>query len=207
MNTSEQDKAGNAWPHSGEAMNAGTMPDVAMLTQLANEFFRALPGQVSSPVAAQPALAAFLPDVRSCAPSLASAPNFDTRLPQFGAAAPAVPATLSVDKLPGEAGAQRMTGAPSFMPNEAMAFRPFAAMPVMESAFPQQGMPQHSDTMSPFSLPLPSFDAMFPSFESGIPAIPLLPVLPTEDAAKAALTTASSFYFLENAGGCRSPLL
>ncbi len=206
MNTSEQNKAANASLRSSEIQDSGAMPDVAMLTQMANEFFRALPGQASSPVAAQPVPAAFVPAVRSSVPSLASAPNFDTRLPQFGAAAPGIPALPSIDKLPSEADAQRLAGTPSFMPNETVAFRPLAAMPVTESTFPQPGAPQQPATTSPFSLPLPSFDAMFPSFESGLPTIPPLPALPTEDAAKAALTTTSPFYFLENAGALSQPI-
>ena len=53
----------------------------------------------------------------------------------------------------------------------------------------------------PFRLPMPEFGAAFPSFEDGVPALPPLPPLRTEDDAKSALTTASPFYFLENAGG------
>lgn len=205
MNTSEQDKAGNALPYSGEIVNTEMIPDVAMLTQIANDFFRALPVQVPSPVAAQPATAAFIPDVRSSGPGLASAPNFDTRLPQFGAAVPAIPVLPLVDKFPSEVDAQRLAGAPSSMPNETMAIRPFAGMPIPESAFPPRGVPQQPDMSSPFSLPLPSFDTMFPSLELGMPTIPLLPVLPTEEAAKVATTT-SSFYFLENAGVLSKPV-
>jgi len=54
--------------------------------------------------------------------------------------------------------------------------------------------------VSPFALPMPEFGASFPSFEAGVPAIPPLPPLRTEDDAKSALTTTSPFYFLENAG-------
>ncbi len=51
---------------------------------------------------------------------------------------------------------------------------------------------------SPFSLPMPEFDdALFPSFADGVPALPPLPPLRTEDDAKSALTSASPFYFLE----------
>jgi cysteine desulfurase/selenocysteine lyase len=49
-------------------------------------------------------------------------------------------------------------------------------------------------------MPLPPFDLPFPSFEVALPTIPPLPALATEEAAKAALTSASSFYFLDNAG-------
>jgi cysteine desulfurase / selenocysteine lyase len=211
MSTSEQDKAGNTSPQLNEPALTGALPDVATLTQLANEFFRALPGQAFSPVAAQPAPsafspAAFSPDAHSSASGLASAPNFDTRLPQFGGVASVIPALPSMDKLPSEADAQRLAGTPSFMPNEITTVRQFASLPISESGFSQQGVPQQSASTSPFSLPLPSFDAMFPSFEAGLPTIPPLSTLLTEDAAKAALTTASSFYFLEDAGALSKPI-
>ncbi len=54
--------------------------------------------------------------------------------------------------------------------------------------------------VSPFALPMPEFGASFPSFETGVPVLPPLPPLRTEDDAKSALTATSPFYFLENAG-------
>ncbi len=49
---------------------------------------------------------------------------------------------------------------------------------------------------------MPEFDeALFPSFAAGVPALPPLPPLRTEDDAKSALTAGSPFYFLEHAGG------
>jgi cysteine desulfurase / selenocysteine lyase len=210
MSTSEQDKAGNTSLRLSEAVDAGAMPDIATLTEMANEFFRALPGQTFSPAPVQPApdtfsRAAFSPDVRSSAPGLASAPNFDTLLPQFGGVAPAIPALPGVDKLPSEADAQRLAGSPAFVPGEIATVRPFAAAPVTELGFMQPGASQQQIATSPFSLPLPSFDAMFPSFEAGLPAISPMSALPTEDAVRAALTTASSFYFLEDAGALSKP--
>ncbi len=53
---------------------------------------------------------------------------------------------------------------------------------------------------SPFAIPLPPFDLQFPSFEVALPTIPPLPALATEEGARAALTSASSFYFLDGAG-------
>jgi hypothetical protein len=48
---------------------------------------------------------------------------------------------------------------------------------------------------------MPPFEGAFPSFQAGVPALAPLPPLRSEDDAKSALTTASPFYFLENAGG------
>ena len=51
---------------------------------------------------------------------------------------------------------------------------------------------------SPFSLPMPEFDqALFPSFEAGVPKLAPLPPLRNENDARAALTEPSSFYFLD----------
>ena len=59
---------------------------------------------------------------------------------------------------------------------------------------------------SPFSLPLPELDdALFPSFAAGVPVLPPLAPLRTEDDAKSALTTASPFYFLDDAGALNGP--
>ena len=86
---------------------------------------------------------------------------------------------------------------------------PAAAMSLPAAApVPEAGMLQHDPRsatagfpVSPFSLPMPEFGALFPSFEAGVPALPPLPPLRTEDDARSALTTGSPFYFLENAGG------
>jgi cysteine desulfurase / selenocysteine lyase len=54
---------------------------------------------------------------------------------------------------------------------------------------------------SPFSLPMPGFDqALFPSFEAGVPQLPALPPLLNEDDARAVLTDSSRFYFLDGGG-------
>ncbi len=54
---------------------------------------------------------------------------------------------------------------------------------------------------SPFSLPMPEFDAaLFPSFEAGVPKLAPLPPLRNEDDARAALTDPSPFYFLDGGG-------
>jgi cysteine desulfurase/selenocysteine lyase len=57
--------------------------------------------------------------------------------------------------------------------------------------------------VSPFAMPMPQFGATFPSFETGVPAIPALPPLRTGDDAGSLPTDSSAFYFLEHAGGLR----
>ena len=48
---------------------------------------------------------------------------------------------------------------------------------------------------------MPEFDqALFPSFEAGVPKLPPLPLLSNEDDARAALTDTSRFYFLDGGG-------
>jgi cysteine desulfurase/selenocysteine lyase len=194
--------------HPGEEMlvdessfaSPGVLPDIASLTQLANEFFRALPGELSAPAAAQPALN--MPQ---------TAPNFETRLPQFGAPAPSMPSMPSVDKLPSEADTKRLSGnlpssmrepaavsIPAFTP--AFGFSPSEPGLALTAARGALGeVPQ-----SPFSLPLPAFDTMFPSMDPAFSSVPLSPAFPTEDAA-AAFNSASSFYFLEDAGALSRP--
>ena len=54
---------------------------------------------------------------------------------------------------------------------------------------------------SPFSLQMPEFDqALFPSFEAGVPRLAPLPPLRNENDARAALTESSRFYFLDQGG-------
>ena len=70
-----------------------------------------------------------------------------------------------------------------------------------QAATPSVGLLQvdpRSAAVSPFSLPMPEFDAaLFPSFEAGVPKLPALPPLRNENDARAALTDSSSFYFLD----------
>jgi cysteine desulfurase / selenocysteine lyase len=174
---------------------AGSLPDVATLTRLANEIFRSQPG---------PAFPA------GVAPSMADlpqgTPDFETRLPQLGMPLPSVPSIPTAGKFPIAAdvpGLTSVTPAPqAYMPAESAAVSLPAAAPL-----PGAGLPQHDPRSaavaypsSPFSLPLPVFGGAFPSFEAGVPALAPLPPLRSEDDAKSALTTASPFYFLENAG-------
>jgi cysteine desulfurase / selenocysteine lyase len=175
---------------------AGSLPDVAMLTRVANEFFRAQPGQ-GFPTT----LAPVTPDARDLTP------NFETRLPEFGMPLPSIPAIPSAGKAPIAPDMPGLSSATPelspFMVGPAAAVSLPAATPV-----PEAGMLQHDPRSaaagfpeSPFSLPMPEFGATFPSFEAGVPALAPLPPLRTEDDARSALTTTSPFYFLENAGG------
>jgi cysteine desulfurase/selenocysteine lyase len=176
---------------------AGSLPDVAVLARMANEFFRgqtapAFPGGVVPS----------MPDA-----SYAGSAS-ETRLPQLGMPLPSVPAIPSAGKFavaPDMAGTELSSfhGAPGQVaPGSVTGVALPAAAPV------SQGLPQYDPRSasaalpaSPFSVPLPEFDdALFPSFAAGVPALPPLPPLRTEDDAKSALTTASPFYFLDSAG-------
>jgi cysteine desulfurase/selenocysteine lyase len=177
----------------------GSLPDVTMLTRLANEFFRAQPGQ-GFPASAP----AYTPDVNDMTPA------FETRLPEFGMPLPSMPAIPSGGSLPVAPNvSQPSTGVPELAP---FTMGPAAAMSLPVAApVSQAGMMQNDPRsvgaglpVSPFALPMPEFGAAFPSFEAGVPVLPpLSPLSPlrTEDDAKSALTATTPFYFLESAGG------
>jgi cysteine desulfurase / selenocysteine lyase len=204
MSTSDQDPFGGfAQRAQGVVPGGGTsvsptaaLPDVAMLARLANEFFRAQP---------EPSFATSIvpdkPDTRDVTPL------FTTRLPEAGLPMPGVPAIPSAGGIPFAAEMSE----PSLGVTESAPFviGPAAAMSLPFSApIPEKGVPQQDPRstavlgpVSPFALPMPEFGATFPSFEAGLPALPPLAPLLTEDDARAALTAPSPFYFLENAGG------
>jgi cysteine desulfurase / selenocysteine lyase len=185
MSTSDQGKTEAVAPRRPDSVadapqGAPGLPDVTVLAQMANEFFRALPGQAWQFGGASAATM----------PSLA---------PQFGATPSSVMAVPEAGKLPNEADAQRMAGRESLS-----SMRPEVASASVPSA---SGLPQYGaqsraidGSSSPFAVPLPSFEALFPHFESALPSIPSLAPLLTEDDVKSALASVSSFYFLENAG-------
>ena len=64
------------------------LPDVAMLTRMANEFFRAQPEPGSFANSAP-----YLPDAQDLTPT------FETRLPEFGMPLPSVPAIPSAGQV------------------------------------------------------------------------------------------------------------
>jgi cysteine desulfurase/selenocysteine lyase len=184
------------------------LPDVATLTQMANEFFRALPnqavntGDLSSAGAAVPA----------------AIPGTEMRQPQFGAAAPSVPALPSLDKIPSEADLARLAGSglPTNYPAEIAGFTgtptlsPLSVNAPSTPSLPSQAAIAQSAaplaTTSPFSLPLLDFDLAFPNFEAPLPTIPPLAALGTEDFAQQSLNAFSPLYFLEGAGALSQPI-
>jgi len=184
------------------------VPDVATLTQMANEFFRALPNQAvnagdfSSAGAAVPA----------------AIPGTEMRQPQFGAAAPSVPALPSLDKMPSEADLARLAGSglPTNYPAEIAGFTGTPTLsPISVDAPSVPSLPSQAamvpsaaplGSTSPFSLPLPDFDLAFPNFETSLPTIPPLAALGTEDFAQESLNAFSPLYFLEGAGALSQPI-
>jgi cysteine desulfurase/selenocysteine lyase len=202
MSTSDQNDAFATRLPEGLPLNqnslapVGSLPDVATLTRLANELFRSQPGP-AFPAGVAPSM----PDLPQ------GAPDFETRLPQLGMPLPSIPSIPTAGKFPIAADVPGLTsvtpGLPAYMPGESAAVTLPAAAPL-----PGAGLPQHDPRSaaaafpsSPFSLPMPLFEGAFPSFEAGVPALASLPPLRSDDDAKSALTTASPFYFLENAGG------
>jgi cysteine desulfurase / selenocysteine lyase len=75
-----------------------------------------------------------------------------------------------------------------------------APLPLSSTGWPQHDPRGAAAAVAPFSLPMPLFDAAFPSFEAGVPVLAPLPPLLNEDDARTALTDTSSFYFLEGGG-------
>jgi cysteine desulfurase / selenocysteine lyase len=95
-------------------------------------------------------------------------------------------------------------GMSSYMPSAAGMGPVGVPLPPQVPVLPQD--PRSAPAVSPFSLPMPEFGASFPSFGAGVPALPTIAPLLSEDDAKSALTTASPFYFLQNAGGMSTPV-
>jgi cysteine desulfurase/selenocysteine lyase len=205
---------------------AAVFPDVAALTQMANEFFRAQPNQAGtavtgSPVPGGPGLPASpgVPGSPSFPTSYAAAiPGTDMRQAQFGVAAPSIASLPSIDKVPSEADIARLAGAglPASFPAETTSFTgtpslaPLSLREPSSASLPTQaGIAQSAAPLSPespFSLPLPEFDLPFPSFEASLPSIPPLAALGTDDSARFALGTLSPLYFLEGAGALSQPV-
>jgi cysteine desulfurase / selenocysteine lyase len=191
MSTSDQDQAAGFADPMKSDLPAG-LPDVAMLSRMANEFFRAQPEPGSSAIAAP-----YSPDAQDLTPT------FETRLPEFGMPLLSVPAIPSAGHIPLTADTPAMTELAPFMLGPAAAMALPAVTPVSQAGMLQNdprsaaaGVP-----VSPFAMPMPQFGAAFPSFESGVPAIPALPPFNTEDDARSVLAAPSAFYFLEHAGG------
>ena len=204
MSTSDQDPTrgvaervkGVIPPGNTPGVPLGNLPDVAVLTQLANEFFRAQP--------TQGAATSVIPDKLDTRDVTSL---FATRLPEAGRPLPAMPAIPSAGGVPPapqmELLSRGVTETGPFLIGPATAMSLPLAAPVPEKGMLSQD-PRSAGVavpVSPFALPLPEFGAPFPFFEAGIPSLPALPPLLTEDDAKAVLHGASPFYFLEEAGG------
>jgi cysteine desulfurase/selenocysteine lyase len=198
------------------------LPDVATVTQMVNDFFRALPNQArhsyaDSSMPTSPTLPA--------APSVPGAPSFpssyaavlpgtEMRQPQFGTSAPSMPSLPSADKIPSEADLARLAGSgmPSGFPAELAAFTgtpslsPLSASAPSAPSLPSQVVPTQAASISPFSLPMPAFNLPFPNFEASLPSIPPLAALGTDDFAKSAIDAFSPLYFLEAAGTLSHPI-
>jgi len=203
-------------------------PDVATLTQMANEFFRALPTQGIHPDAGQaerhgsgasiPGSPAVPGSASFPAPYSAAVPGTEMRQPQFGVPAPSVPSLLSIDKIPSEADIARLAGSglPGDFPAGITSFAgtpslsPLGgSLPAVPSTPSQAAIAQAATALSsdsPFSLPLPDFAHPFPNFEASLPSIPPLAALGTDDYARTSLNALSPLYFLEHAGALSRPV-
>jgi cysteine desulfurase / selenocysteine lyase len=202
------------------------LPDIATLTQMANDFFRALPNH-----AEQGVTGSSLPGVSglNASPSVPGSPGFspsysaaipgtEMRQPQSGVPAPSMPSLPSIDKVLGEADIARLggTGIPVRFPADATAFAGTPSLSPLSTSVPstpstpppaaiaQPAAPLTS--VSPFSLALPDFDLPFPNFEASLPSIASLAALGTDDFAKSALEAFSPLYFLEGAGALSQPI-
>jgi cysteine desulfurase / selenocysteine lyase len=199
MSTSDQDQAAGfaerlpALPVD-ETSLVGLLPDVGMLSRIANEFFRAQPGQ-GSPSTVAP----LIPNAQELTPT------FETRLPQFGMPLPSVPAIPSAGKVPVALDVSELSSAPTelspYMMGPAAAVSLPTAAPIPQMGVGQQDPRTAVGGVSPFSVPMPQFGATSTFFETSVPGLPPFPPLLTEDDAKSALNTTSPLYFLEHAGG------
>jgi cysteine desulfurase/selenocysteine lyase len=211
----------NAVAQAKSAVGA-VFPDVATLTQMANEFFRALPNQAgqgftgaslpaSPDLSTSPAVPGF-PATYS-----AAIPGPEMRQPQF-VPPPSMRSLPSTDKLPSEADVARLAGSalPTGLPVEVGAFTGTPSLSPLGTGVPSTpSTPSRAaiartavplPSVSPFSLPLPDFDLPFPNFEASLPSIPPLAALGIDDIAKSSLNEVSPFYFLEHAGALSQPL-
>jgi cysteine desulfurase / selenocysteine lyase len=184
---------------NAKAAVSTALPDVAALTQMANAFFRALPGQEVAPVPGAVEIT-------------------DSHLPQFGYPAPSVPSPASVDRLPIATEVTRppitelqphLPADKSALPGQS-ALSPYSSPLSYAHSLPLQVDPPQASAVqahaSPFSVPLPDFDLAFPHFEASLPVIPPLPALANDEVAKSMLQEAAHFYFIEHAGVLSQPM-
>jgi cysteine desulfurase/selenocysteine lyase len=179
-------------------------PNVATLTQMANEFFRALPNQAGQDFAGSSVPATVGISVPAAVPGAPSFPAFysaalpgtEMRQPQFGVPAPSLPSLPSIDKVPNEADLARLAGAgvPASFPGEATSFAGTPSLSALGGSVPSLpsllSQPAIAQPASPLTVPgaprLPaSYSAAIPATEMrqpqfGVPA-PSLPSLPSID--------------------------
>ena len=190
----------------GSPLGAPGLPDVGLLTQLANEFFRTLPG------------VGVAPNSEHAVQRAVSAVNLEARPPQFGVPVPSVPAaqaTPSQVAVPVVADAGRFGGGPSVSPagfGDGVSGVSLPGSAAVSSVSPVQSpspsLPGFAGVglSSPFGLPLPAFETGFPTFGVAVPAIPPLPGLLSENEARQAIELSSPFYFLQHAGALSGEL-
>jgi cysteine desulfurase/selenocysteine lyase len=182
---------------------ARSLPDIAAMTQLANEFFRAQPGPSSLP-AVVPAMAQ--PEAQSISALPLAAPSPGSQLPQFGAPLPSMPAVPAIARFPSEADAQRLAGT-SAVPFETASLPISGGLGGFPAISPYSSQSAAANVpASPFSIPLPPFDASFSSFEPLFRTSPLPLQAGTGEVAASAPKSASSFYFLDDAGMKTKPV-
>ena len=164
---------------------------------MANEFFRAQPGQGYAATAAP-----YTPDAQDLTP------GFETRLPQFGIPLPAMPAIPSAGSIPTVA--PDMSGPPAgateLSPSCLGLQQQWLCLQVRRFRKQEclQNDPRSATAglpVSPFAMPMPEFGARIPSFKTGLPAIPPLPPVPDSGRCKISLDDSVSVLLLANAGG------
>ncbi len=175
----------------------GSLPDVAMLTRLANEFFRAQPGQgfPTSVAPYSPDAQDMTPALRNPAAGIRHASAFDAGHTIGRWCSYRTECVPVIDRCSG-VGALHHGARRSYVSSGSCACSGNGHADRTIRAAQEPGF-----RCLPLRLPMPEFGAPFPSFEAGVPVLPPLPPLRTEDDAKSALTATSPFYFLENAGG------
>ncbi|MGA2807873.1 MAG: family 2A encapsulin nanocompartment cargo protein cysteine desulfurase [Terracidiphilus sp.] len=190
-----------------------------------------IPGPIPASVPMQnvfPANPSAFPQFGVAAPSVPSIPSIDklpteadlARLSTVDSASTGLPAGLPAEA--GLVGLSPIVSPFAVSPYDAPipASYSTATLPASPQAAPAQAAPAQpvpapetstQFPLSPFSLPLPEFSFPFanfgaPDFQAALPTIPPLPALANDDLAKTALTAASQYYFLEQAGALSQPI-
>jgi cysteine desulfurase / selenocysteine lyase len=204
-------------PHSASGFASGFVPGSSPTS---------LPGPIPAAIPISTAVPGFpstLPQLGIPAPSVPSIPSLDklpseadlARLSGLGVDGRGVNASGFPTGLPTEAAGYSVS--PTLSPYSAPVPANYSTstlgslsqatptqVPSAQASVPTQ--PQSELSQSPFSQPLPEFGLPFPNFDAALPNIPPLPALANDDQAKSALSAASSFYFLDQAGALSRPI-